>query len=88
PDLEKKLLGWDSEESNNINPKEELQCFLDSLQENGIDGKPFRYYTIDFDTYEIPGTLKGDLVAFKFKIENNIISLIDPRINKVIASKE
>ncbi|WP_158072859.1 hypothetical protein, partial [Clostridium haemolyticum] len=60
----------------------------DSLQENGIDGKPFRYYTIDFDTYEIPGTLKGDLVAFKFKIENNIISLIDPRINKVIASKE
>ncbi|WP_072060514.1 replication initiation protein [Clostridium botulinum] len=88
PDLEKKLLGWDSEESNNINPKEELQCFLDSLQENGIDGKPFRYYTIDFDTYEIPGTLKGDLVAFKFKIENNIISLIDPRINKVIASKK
>lgn len=87
-ELEKKLLGWYKEENNEIDLKKELQDFLDILQQKGIDGKPFRYYTIDFDTKEIPGTLEGNLIAFKYIIENSTISLINPLTNKVIATKK
>ncbi|WP_419469238.1 replication initiation protein [Clostridium botulinum] len=88
-DLEKKLLGWDTDNENNIDPKETLIDFLKKLSETGIGGKNFYYYNpIDFDKNEIHGTLNGTLMAFKYRIENNIVSLINASTNEIIASKE
>lgn len=88
PDLEKKLLGWDSEENNNINLKEKLKCFLDSLQENGINGQTFYYCPINFEEREIQAFKNGIYMLFTYKVEQNIIYLIDKNTNEIIANKK
>lgn len=87
-DLEKKLLGWDTEDENNIDPKKMLINFLDELKESGIDGEKFYYYPINPDTNEIHVTLNGTLMAFKYKIDDNIITLINSSTNKIISNKK
>ncbi|MCD3352145.1 hypothetical protein G8V03_14375 [Clostridium botulinum D/C] len=87
PELEKKLLGWDTEEKKDIDEQEILINYLDELKESGIDGKTFYYYPINFDTNQIHGTLNGTLMAFKYKIENNGITLTNASTNEIISKK-
>ncbi|OOB76464.1 hypothetical protein AXF41_12120 [Clostridium haemolyticum] len=81
------MLGWDTEEKKDIDEQEILINYLDELKESGIDGKTFYYYPINFDTNQIHGTLNGTLMAFKYKIENNGITLTNASTNEIISKK-